>query len=81
MNKTILHSVLTTLLMLLLPATASGYDFWVDGIYYNVKNGEAEVTCNGTRCYSGDIVIPNMVTHEDTVYQVTSIGPLLTVPI
>ena len=74
MKRTILHCVLSGLLISILPLTASGYDFEVDGIYYNVKDGEAEVTCNGTRCYSGDIVIPESVTHEDTVYQVTGIG-------
>ena len=74
MNKPILHTALLAILMLLLPTAASGYDFEADGIYYNVKDGEAEVTCNGSRCYSGDVVIPAFVTNGDSIYQVTSIG-------
>ena len=32
------------LLALLLPATASAYDFEVDGLYYNINGNEATVT-------------------------------------
>ena len=53
----------------------SGYDFKSDGIYYNVEDGHAVVTNNGLpNCYSGDVVIPDEVTHEGTVYPVIAIG-------
>ena len=75
MNKTIIRTALTAILTLLLPAAAIAYDFEAGGIYYNVKDGQAEVTHNGqTKCYSGDIVIPGIVTNGDTTYQVVSIG-------
>ena len=75
MNKTIIRTALTAILTLLLPAAAIAYDFEAGGIYYNVKDGQAEVTHNGqTKCYSGDIVIPAIVTNGDSIYQVVSIG-------
>lgn len=52
-----------------------GYDFMIDGIYYHVENGQATVVNNGqTGCYSGDVVIPETVTHDCTTYRVTAIG-------
>lgn len=60
------------LLALLLPATATAYDFEVDGIYYNIINGyEAEVTSGDG--YSGDVTIPSSVTYNGTTYSVTTI--------
>ena len=73
MNKTILHTALVAILMLLLPATASGYDFKADGIYYKVKDGEAIVTNAGSYSYNGIVVIPNEVTHDGTTYPVVAI--------
>ena len=69
------------LLTLFLPATATAYDFIVDGIFYN-KNGNNEVTVsnghNGVNAfdgyYIGDVVIPETVTYNDTTYTVTKIG-------
>ena len=73
------------MLMLLLPIAAGAYDFMVDGIYYNVRNGQAEVTNKGhyngfsedvvlPDSYIGDVSIPSTVTHEGVSYPVTAIG-------
>ena len=74
MKRGFFHTALVTLL-LLLPTAAMGYDFEADGIYYNLVDGQAVVTHNGQEnCYSGDIVIPEAITHEGTTYPVTAIG-------
>ena len=64
------------LLALLLPATATAYDFEVDGIYYNINGNEATVTDGGSYSnrYSGSVAIPATVTYNGTTYSVTSIG-------
>ena len=54
----------TTLLLLalLLPATATAYDFEVDGIYYNVTSAfTVEVTYkdHSFASYSGEVSIPS----------------------
>ena len=69
------------LLALLLPATATAYDFEVDGIYYFIYNNEAIVT-NGNSwgwdweygSYAGDVTIPETVTYDGTTYSVTGIS-------
>ena len=46
----------------------------VDGIYYDISGTTATVTyCDGVS-YSGDIVIPESITFENSKYSVTSIG-------
>ena len=56
------------------------YDFEVDGIYYNIVNGnEASVTNKDGNslknpCYSGALAIPATVTYNGVTYSVTSIG-------
>lgn len=53
-----------------------GYDFKVDGIYYNVNTG-AEPTVSvtsGDAAYQGHISIPETVTYKDITYVVTEIG-------
>ena len=58
-----------------LPLIAHADAVEIGGIYYNL-NGEAEtaeVTSNPNK-YSGVVVIPETVTKDGTVYQVTSIG-------
>ena len=70
------------LLALLLPATASAYDFEVDGIRYNINGNEAAVTSKGLYYdmffvgYSGSVVIPATVTYNGTTYPVTSIDEI-----
>lgn len=76
------HLITTTLLLvasILLSATAHAYDFEVDGIYYNIINGnQAEVTSVDnnweTQDYTGDVIIPATVTHNGATYSVTVIG-------
>lgn len=75
-------SIKTALLALtiLLPALASAHDFEVDGIYYNINGNEATVTYQGMNPsqydeYTGQVVIPETVTHDGVTYQVTAIGP------
>jgi hypothetical protein len=60
----------------LLPTSAVAYDFAVDGIYYDVKNGEAVVTyrAENTASYTGQVVIPETVTYGGKSYPVTAIG-------
>ena len=61
----------------LLPNSMAAYDFEEGGIYYNIVGTDAQVTYltttnNGT--YSGNVVIPERVTHGGVTYPVTSIG-------
>ena len=61
---------------------AQAHDFEVDGIYYNITsetNKTVEVTYKGESYYtiieySGDIVVPENVSYNDTLYSVVSIG-------
>ena len=68
------------LLALMLPATASAYDFEVDGIYYEIlSDNQVAVTHQGLDddpipSYTGNVTIPETVTYEGTTYSVTSIG-------
>ncbi|MBO5888088.1 MAG: leucine-rich repeat domain-containing protein [Bacteroidaceae bacterium] len=52
------------------------YDAFIDGIYYNFNENEAEVTYENTsyNSYTGDIVIPESVVYNAKTYSVTSIG-------
>ena len=68
-------------MMFILGATGSAvaYDFqgtdsWGVPLFFNVVNGEAVVTNNGTPCYSNSIDIPSSVTHDGQTYTVTAIG-------
>ena len=59
--------------------TASAYDFEVNGIYYNkiTYNGDSVSVTYATssyNSYSGDIVIPATVEHNDMTYKVKQIG-------
>lgn len=60
----------------MLPAMMSAYDFMEGGIYYNVSGQEATVTygSQGYNSYSGNVVIPETVTHNGVTYTVTAIG-------
>ena len=65
----------TLILSVFVSISASAYDVEVDGIFYNLvsKALQAEVT-KGDNKYSGDVTIPETITVEDVVYNVTSIG-------
>jgi hypothetical protein len=68
------------MLALLMPATAAlAHDFEVDGICYNINDGEATVTYRGHNNvhngrYTGDVTIPETVTYDGVTYAVTAIG-------
>ena len=77
-TNTFFRSALAALLMLAATATASAYDFEVDGIYYG-KNSDGTsvyVTYKGGSydSYPGSVTIPEKVTYSGTTYSVTSIG-------
>ena len=64
------------ILLGLVGAHATAYDFKVDGIYYNIISA-SESTCEVTKgdvAYSGNIKIPATVNHENQTFSVTKIG-------
>ncbi len=64
------------LLALLMPATATAYDFEVDGICYNycTDGVTVEVTRSPNQDYIGAVTIPAAVTYNGVTYPVTAIG-------
>lgn len=81
MNIRTIYQHFALLMMFILGATGSAvaYDFqgtdsWGVPLFFNVVNGEAVVTNNGTPCYSNSIDIPSRVTHDGQTYTVTAIG-------
>lgn len=74
-------SLLLALLAMLLPSTASAYNFMVDGLCYNKNSDGTSVTVtfqNTTNprysSLSGDVNIPAQVTYSGASYSVTAIG-------
>ena len=71
-------AVLLALVAVLVPSGAMAYDLVADGIYYNVNEDGTtlsvtyETSSGGS--YSGDIVIPDQVTHDGVTREVTAIG-------
>ena len=73
---------LFTVLLLMSGISASAHDFEVDGIYYNITdnvNNGVEVTFQGEEWdlydeYSGQVVVPETVSHNGVNYRVTGIG-------
>ncbi|MDR0367671.1 MAG: leucine-rich repeat domain-containing protein [Bacteroidales bacterium] len=86
MNKTILFSAATCILMMLSANRAFAYDFSAVNngktIYYNITSSSppltVEVTDDGTGSYtgsySGNVSIPDTVTNGGNTYSVTAIG-------
>ena len=73
--KTI-KQLLITVVMLLCSATASAYDFEVDGIYYNILSLSdlTVAVTSGDNEYSGEVIIPSTVSYKSKALTVTSIG-------
>lgn len=78
MKKYIQQTLL--LLAILMPVTASAYDFVSRGIYYNIYGNEVAVTFkefpdyNGHGVYTGDVTIPDTVFYYwDKAYPVVAI--------
>ena len=65
----------TLILSVFFSISASADVVEVDGIYYDISETTATVTF-GDNEYSGDIVIPESITYENSKYSVTSIGEL-----
>lgn len=80
MEKNNYLNILLLMMALLMSATATAYDFEVDGIYYNIIGNNVAVTCkeysnyNIYSDYSGDVTIPEVVTYNGNTYSVTEIG-------
>lgn len=74
--KSHLHQWILVAVTLLGMLPVSAYDFQVDGIYYSIINGKKAFVTGGPSqsTYSGDVVIPAVVTYSDVTYSVTSIG-------
>ena len=69
--------IMTALFGLLFSSfSALAYDCKVDGIYYNLNKTDktASVVSNYYGVYSGNIIIPETITYNNTTYSVTSIG-------
>lgn len=65
------RTVLLTLVLFASPALA--YDFETGGIYYTIEGNKATVT-SGEQLYSGNVTIPQTVTHNGIDYAVIAIG-------
>ena len=61
---------------MLFPLLANAEEVEIDGLWYNLisKTKQADVIQHTTNQYSGDIVIPNVVSYQDVDYNVTCIG-------
>ena len=65
----------TLILSVFFSISSSAYDVEVDGIYYNIlKKAKTAVVTKGDNKYSGDETIPETITVDNVVYNVTSIG-------
>ena len=73
MNKRFTALMTTLILGVFFSISASADVVEVDGIYYDISETTATVTY-GDNEYSGDIVIPESITYENSKYSVTSIG-------
>ena len=65
----------TLILSVFFSISSSAYDVEVDGIYYNIlKKAKTAVVTKGDNKYSGDVTIPETITVDNVVCNVTSIG-------
>lgn len=70
------HFIMKKLILALfvfIPILAQAYDVQIDGVYYNLVEGKAEVT-SGDALYSGSITIPSSIQYKGKNYPVTTIG-------
>ena len=73
MKKRFTACLTTLILSVFFSISSSAHIVEVDGIYYDIFLTIATVTLGGKK-YSGDIVIPESITFENSKYSVTSIG-------
>ena len=73
MKRTLFFMLLSA--WLFAPA-AWAYDFYTGGIYYNItsRGDKTVAVAYGREDYSGNVTIPETVTHNGTEYRVTAIG-------
>ena len=63
------------LLVLLSTLTASAYDAYIDGIYYNLNSSTNKATITfGDNQYTGSVTIPETISYDGVTYSVTEIG-------
>ena len=73
MNKRFTACLTTLILSVFFSISASADVVEVYGVYYDISGTTATVT-SGDNKYSGDIVIPESITYNNSKYSVTSIG-------
>ena len=78
MKKRFTACLTTLILCVFFSISASADVVYVNGIYYDISENNATVTSgvkeSGEKEYSGDIVIPESITYNNSKYSVTSIG-------
>lgn len=76
-RNTLISLLAVAIAAMAFPLSVAAYDFEEGGFYYNVSGSEATVTYRdkNTGDYSGNVVIPESVTHNGVTYAVTAIGP------
>ena len=72
MKKRFTACLTTLILSVFFSISASAYRVEVDGIFYDIY--ETSATVKKGKDYSGDIVIPESITYNNSKYSVTSIG-------
>ena len=70
MKKRLILSVVAAIMSV---ATMMAYDFAVDGIDYRITGSNTVEVANGESC-TGNVIIPETVSHNGSSYSVTSIG-------
>ena len=71
-----MRELLSFCLLVTLPVAGYGYTANIDGIYYDIGNQTATVTCRDQNynSYSGEVVVPASIEYKGEVYAVTMIG-------
>ena len=75
-RKTLFGMMAAAIIAAGFPLIVDAYDFAEGGIFYNVNGGQVTVTYRDQNfnSYSGNVVIPETVTHNGVQYEVTAIG-------
>ena len=72
--KHFITTVLSIAAFMMALTLSAGTRVYVNGLYYNIEGGKAEVTSMASGKYNGDINIPSHITYDGNHYPVTSIG-------
>ena len=72
--KHYLQTIFLAMLLSMVGTKAFAADAIINGIYYNFIGANAEVTYYGDDKYSREVVIPNVVSYNNSNYTVTGIG-------